>query len=65
MCIVTGFLFIVNPDQGQVSSWLIRVVAILTKSMSMPILCAISAVLRLRSNSSRTWLTISRFMYYI
>jgi hypothetical protein len=31
----------------------------------MPILWAISAVLRLRSNSSRTWLTSSRFMYYI
>jgi hypothetical protein len=42
-----------------------RLVAILTKSMSMPILCAISAVLRLRSSSSRTWLTSSRFMYYI
>ena len=42
-----------------------RFVAILTKSMSIPILCAISAVLRLRSSSSRTWLTISRFIYCI
>ena len=63
MCIVTGSLFIVNSEQCQVNSWLIVSMAILAKSMSMPILCAISAVLRLRSSSSRTWLTISRFMY--
>ena len=65
MCIVTGILFIVNPDLGQVSSWLMTSMAILAKSMSIPILWAISAVLRLRSSSSRTWLMISRFMYYI
>ena len=63
MCIVTGILFSVNPEQGYVNSWLIVSMAILAKSMSIPNLWAISAVLRLRSSSSRTWLTISRFMY--
>jgi len=47
-CVYCNRNFIYSqPRAGWASNWLMRFVAILTKSM--PILCAISAVLKLRS----------------